>query len=87
MFFLHEKAFENIFRRELTLKGFWNSYSAPFPGEEWTTSIEMINQRRINVKDLISHRYDLCDTQKAFNMMINREEAYGKVMIIPNKED
>ncbi|MCM3570408.1 galactitol-1-phosphate 5-dehydrogenase [Neobacillus mesonae] len=83
---LSEKAFENIFRRELTLKGFWNSYSAPFPGKEWTNSIDFLNQGKINVKDLISHRFDLCDTQKAFNLMINREEPYGKVMILPNKE-
>lgn len=84
---LREKAFENIFRRELTVKGFWNSYSAPFPGQEWTASIDFINKGKINVKDLISHRYDLCDTQKAFNMMINREQPYGKVMIRPNKDE
>lgn len=83
---LSEKAFENIFRRELTLKGFWNSYSAPFPGKEWTNSIDFLNNGKINVKDLISHRFDLCDTQKAFDLMINREEPYGKVMILPNKE-
>lgn len=83
---LSEKAFENIFRRELTLKGSWNSYSAPFPGEEWTKSIDFIAKGRIDLKKLISHRYELKDTQKAFNMMINREQAYGKVLIIPNKE-
>ncbi|KIL49629.1 galactitol-1-phosphate 5-dehydrogenase [Jeotgalibacillus soli] len=83
---LSEKAFENIFRRELTLKGFWNSYSAPFPGEEWTKSIEFIKNGRIKLKELISHRFKLEDTQKAFDMMINREEKYGKVLILPNEE-
>lgn len=82
---LREKAFESIFRKELTLKGFWNSYSAPFPGEEWKTSIDFINNGRIQLKELISHRFQLEDTQKAFNLMINREEAYNKVMIIPNE--
>ncbi|MFS0762110.1 galactitol-1-phosphate 5-dehydrogenase [Peribacillus phoenicis] len=83
---LSEQAFESIFRRELTLKGFWNSYSAPFPGEEWTKSIDFINKGRIVLKELISHRFGLEDTQKAFNMIINRDETYGKVLIIPNKE-
>lgn len=82
---LSEKAFENIFRRELTLKGFWNSYSAPFPGEEWTKSIDFILKGRIKLKDLVSHRYSLEETQKAFNMIINREETYNKVLIIPNQ--
>jgi L-iditol 2-dehydrogenase len=83
---LSEQAFENIFRRELTVKGFWNSYSAPFPGKEWTTSIDFLNKGKIKVKDLISHRFQLKDTQKAFHLIINREEPYGKVMILPNQE-
>ncbi|ADE70222.1 MULTISPECIES: galactitol-1-phosphate 5-dehydrogenase [Priestia] len=83
---LSEAAFESIFRKELTLQGFWNSYSAPFPGKEWKTSVDFILNRKIRLKELISHRFKLEDTQKAFNMIINREEAYGKVLIIPNKE-
>ncbi|ERN55124.1 galactitol-1-phosphate 5-dehydrogenase [Alkalihalophilus marmarensis] len=83
---LKEHAFESIFRKELTLKGFWNSYSAPFPGEEWIKSIEYIQNGRIKLKELISHRYKLEETQKAFDMMINRKETYGKVLILPNKE-
>ncbi|KLV23484.1 galactitol-1-phosphate 5-dehydrogenase [Niallia circulans] len=81
---LSQKAFENIFRRELTLKGFWNSYSAPFPGEEWTKSISFLQKGQIKLKDLISHRFSLEDTQAAFNLIINREENYGKVLILPN---
>lgn len=81
---LREQAFENIFRRELTLQGFWNSYSAPFPGEEWTKSIAFIQNGRIKLKELISHRFDLKDTQKAFDLIIGRKENYGKVLILPN---
>ncbi|MGS2778829.1 galactitol-1-phosphate 5-dehydrogenase [Robertmurraya sp. GLU-23] len=84
---LSEQAFENIFRRELTLKGFWNSYSAPFPGEEWTKSIEFLLQKRIQIHDLISHRFHLEETQKAFNMIINREEPFNKVLILPNGQE
>ncbi|MDT2760526.1 galactitol-1-phosphate 5-dehydrogenase [Enterococcus xiangfangensis] len=82
---LHQKAFENIFRREYTIKGFWNSYSAPFPGKEWIHSVEFIEQGKINLKDLISHRYKLDDIQKAFNLTVNREESYNKVMIFPEE--
>ncbi|WP_099222987.1 galactitol-1-phosphate 5-dehydrogenase [Listeria costaricensis] len=82
---LHEEAFENIFRRELTLKGFWNSYSAPFPGEEWRTSIEFVKQGRIKLKPLISHRYPVEETADAFKMILSRQEDYNKVMILPQK--
>ncbi|MFX3616621.1 MAG: galactitol-1-phosphate 5-dehydrogenase [Sporolactobacillus sp.] len=83
---LREKAFENIFRRELTLKGCWNSYTAPFPGRAWTTTIAMLQQKRLNLSKYISHRFDIKDTKKAFEMMIKREQPFNKVMIIPNLE-
>ena len=80
---IHEKAFENIFRKELTLKGFWNSYSAPFPGREWEVAIDLIRKNKIDVASLISHEYKLEDTNKAFEMILNREEVYNKVLILP----
>lgn len=80
---LSEKAFENIFRRELELKGFWNSYSAPFPGKEWTQSIQLINQGKINLKEMISHRFDLENAYSAFEMIRDKKEDYNKIMILP----
>ena len=72
-----------IFRREYTINGFWNSYSAPFPGKEWIHSAKFIEQGKIKLKELISHRYELAEIQKAFDLTVNREESYNKVMIFP----
>lgn len=83
---LPEKSFENIFRRELTLKGFWNSYSAPFPGKEWTDGMEFVKQKKIRLKPMVSHRFPLEKTKEAFDMILSRKEDFNKVMIIPNKE-
>jgi len=80
---LREKAFENIFRRELTLKGFWNSYSAPFPGKEWSASVDFVNQGRIKLKELVSHRYKIEETAIAFEMILSGKESYNKVLILP----
>jgi L-iditol 2-dehydrogenase len=84
---LHQRAFENIFRREYTIQGFWNSYSAPFPGKEWLHSATFIEQGKIQLKDLISHRFELEDIQKAFDLTVNREESYNKVMIFPESRE
>ncbi|MHC3377865.1 galactitol-1-phosphate 5-dehydrogenase [Ligilactobacillus equi] len=81
---LHKEAFENIFRHELTVKGFWNSYSAPFPGKEWLTSIEMVRNKEVRIDDLVTHKYDLNEIQDAFNMIVSRSESYNKVMFYPN---
>ncbi|WP_035293876.1 galactitol-1-phosphate 5-dehydrogenase [Clostridium sp. KNHs214] len=82
---LREKAFENIFRRELTVQGFWNSYSAPFPGKEWTKSVEYVKNGKIKLKEMISHRYKLSEASKAFEMIGSRKEEYNKVMILTDE--
>lgn len=79
---LSEAAFEGIFRKELNIQGFWNSYSAPFPGQEWVKSIEYVRQKKIKLKELISHRFTLEDTAKAFKMIGDRKEEYNKIMIV-----
>ncbi|MGX7111583.1 galactitol-1-phosphate 5-dehydrogenase [Gemella cuniculi] len=80
---LKEKAFENIFRKELTLKGFWNSYSAPFPGREWSNAIDLISKNKIDVESLVTHKFSLRDVDKAFEMILGRNEPFGKVLILP----
>ena len=80
---LKEKAFESIFRKELTLKGSWNSYSAPFPGREWTNAIELISKNKIDVESLITHKFTLKDVDKAFEMILGRTEPFGKILILP----
>jgi L-iditol 2-dehydrogenase len=83
---LSESAFEGIFRRELNLQGFWNSYSAPFPGKEWFASIEYLKQKKIKLQELISHRFSLEDTAKAFELIGSRKEEYNKIMIVQEQE-
>lgn len=80
---LKEEAFESIFRKELTLKGFWNSYSAPFPGREWTNARDLIAKDLVKVESFISHRYGIEDVAKAFEMILSRKEVCNKVLIKP----
>lgn len=82
---LPQESWERIFRRELTLTGFWNSYSAPFPGREWSSAIDMIRDGRVDVKSMISHRYKLSELQDAYDMIASRKEKYNKVIIKPQE--
>ena len=79
---LPEKSFENIFRHELTLKGFWNSYSAPFPGEAWLKSMEALATGKIQLKSFISHRFPLSKVREVFQMIQERREAYNKILFV-----
>jgi len=77
---LKEKSFESIFRHELTLKGFWNSYAAPFPGPAWTKSIEAFQDGKIKFAPLISHRIPLKKVTEAFAMIKRKDEEYNKIL-------
>lgn len=80
---LQENSFESIFRKELTLKGFWNSYSSPFPGQEWYKSIQYVKNKFIKLNTMVSHRFKLSEIREAFNMISQRKSEYNKIMIIP----
>ncbi|MDF2881740.1 MAG: Alcohol dehydrogenase GroES domain protein [Clostridiaceae bacterium] len=80
---LKENAFEGIFRKELTLKGYFNSYSAPFPGKEWAMSVNYVQSGNIVLKDLVSHKYKLSEIKEAFDMIGAKKEEYNKILIKP----
>ena len=77
---LEGKVFEQILRSELFVTGSWMSYSAPFPGSEWTAAAEYLAAGKINVDDLISHKFPLKDGIKAFETLTDRNSGAIKVM-------
>ena len=50
---LQPAEFELIIRKELTLKGSWLNYSAPFPGWEWEYGVEMLTKQQIDTGSLM----------------------------------
>jgi len=50
---LQPAEFELINRKELTLKGSWMNYSAPFPGWEWKFGLEMITKQQVDIETLM----------------------------------
>lgn len=60
------EVFEKILRGELHVTGSWMSYSAPFPGYEWTAAVGMIASGAVTVAPLISKVYDLEDGAQPF---------------------
>lgn len=80
---LRQQAFNNIFQREYTLKGLWNSYSAPFPGKEWAAALSLIEQKRLEPGTLVSHRFTLDDIQLAFDLAKNKDIASWQVLLSP----
>jgi len=68
-----------ILRKELTIKGTWNSsYSGRV--NDWKTSLAFM--KRLDISGLVSHRFRFCDCVEAFSLIRDRNEFINKVMFV-----
>lgn len=75
---------ESINRKECWISGSWMSYSAPFPGEEWTESIRcMSNGTLYSDPGLVYGVYPMSQAQAAFEA-IQSGVARGRVLLKNN---
>lgn len=72
--------FERIVRHELTVYGGWNAISAPFPGREFHTTLQFLQEKKLKIKPLISHCLPLDEGPEMFRKMTNGEEKAVKVI-------
>jgi L-iditol 2-dehydrogenase len=83
--FGHE-LFELLNRKEFTLTGSWMSYSAPFPGDEWTMTAEYFADGRLRLDEGLLHgTYPLSAAAEAFEMFATPGKVKGKVMLVPDE--
>jgi L-iditol 2-dehydrogenase len=81
---LDEVTFSNFLRREVALRGSWNSFSAPFPGKEWTTSADLLADGTIKWEFMITHQLGLESVPQVIKQLADRSIFSSKVMFMPN---
>lgn len=70
-----------ILRNQLTVTGTWNS---SFTGEErddWHYAIRLLERKKILPKNLITHRLPLSELQSGLNILHEKKEEHGKIII------
>lgn len=70
----------NLLRKEIEISGVWNSYYLDTPVNEWKFTVSMIDQGRLQVDDLISHRSSLKDLKHLFDQIYNHEITICKAI-------
>lgn len=81
---LSQNVYWRILRKQLVLKGTWNStYDGSNPSD-WTDVIKALSNNEINVDVLISHLFDQEHLMEGLKLMQEHREAYCKVMTIWN---
>ncbi len=78
--------FEQLLRRQLTVKGSWNSYIKPFPVNEWQTVIDFLASGQLQAEPLISHKLTLEELPDALKWMYERKQFFSKVLALPWEE-
>jgi len=74
---------EDLMRKELSLNGCFMSYSAPFPGHEWTESLEAVIDGRLDMETMITHRFGLAQAPNVFEQIAARTLSHRKIIFTP----
>ena len=80
---LERASFDRFLRQEISLHGTWNSFSAPFPGDEWRTTLDKLATGDLKWKFIVSHEKNLDELPNMMNKIKERSEFTSKVIFRP----
>ncbi len=74
---------ENMNRKEFIMTGSWMSYSAPFPGKEWSLTAEYYANGKLKFDEaLIYKKMPMSEAQEAFQMFKTPGLVKGKILLM-----
>lgn len=79
---LERNVYWEILRKQLTLKGTWNSSYWREETDDWHMVLEAMREGRIRPEELITHRLPLQDLEKGLKIMRDKTEDYVKIMTV-----
>ena len=74
----------NILRKELRFTGVWNNYYSELPLNEWKYTVKMIDEDKLEVEDLITHRADFEHLKDLFDGIYHKEITICKAIYSSN---
>lgn len=83
---LDKSTFSHFLRREASLHGSWNSFSAPFPGREWVESAAALADGRLRWEFMITHELGLEALPETMKQLGERSIFSSKVLFLPNQD-
>lgn len=76
---------EDLMRKELCLIGCFMSYSAPFPGHEWTSTIDALRSGALDIDTMISHHSPLSAAPAIFEQIAAHALSHRKIILHPEE--
>jgi L-iditol 2-dehydrogenase len=84
---LPQATVSQLLRKQLTVRGTWNSSFSALPVNEWLVALEMMGADRLDLRPLISHRVPLREGIGALEMMHEGKQFYSRVVITTGDEE
>ncbi len=78
---LQPDEFELMNRKELTVRGSWMNYSAPFPGWEWEYGAHLLASGRVRTELLVDRVLPLARAAEVPALLERRGELKGKLLL------
>lgn len=75
-----------ILRKELVLKGTWNSSFGIEGKNDWKDVFSLMKTGKLNIKDLISHKIKLENLMDGILLMSMKKEISNKVMVVNDEK-
>jgi L-iditol 2-dehydrogenase len=75
--------FSHFLRQEITLHGSWNSFSAPWPGSEWTDTLQLFASGELRWEFMVTHDLPIEEVPRMLPIMHERSEHTSKVIFRP----
>jgi len=83
---LDEHEVDNIMRGQISVIGSWNSFTKPFPGDDWFDSLELFKEGKISSKHLVSHKLPLDEAPEIFRKIDAGGFFFNKILFLPHGE-
>ena len=84
---LEKAVYWKLLRNQITVKGTWNSSFTRESGDDWHYVLDRLSRKRIDPAALITHRFALDDLEQGFQIMLNKDEDYCKVIGVSEQEE
>lgn len=75
--------YSHFLRQEVSLHGSWNSFSAPWPGSEWTDSLDLFASGQLAWDFMVTHDLPITEVPRMMRALFDRSEHSSKVIFRP----
>jgi L-iditol 2-dehydrogenase len=74
-------------RGQISLIGSWNSFTEPFPGNDWYESLQLFSEDKITSEHMISHKLPLDEVPEMFRKIAEGGLFFNKILFLPNGDN